>query len=205
MKRQLAKFILFLIGWKIKGKFPSHIKKCVIIAAPHTSNQDFFIGRLGFYIMRLNVHFLIKQEAFKFPFGGILRNSGGIPTDRSRNNNMINKIVSLFDKNDSFYLAITPEGTRKRTNNWKKGFYFIAQKANVPIALVYVDYKKKEGGFGPIVEISENLEADMKTIYDFYRTITPKFPDQFNLSNPQEVVQKDEDIRKLKNQYCCKR
>jgi 1-acyl-sn-glycerol-3-phosphate acyltransferase len=206
MKRQISKLLLFLLGWKIKGTFPSDVKKCVILAAPHTSNFDFWIGLIAFNIMRLDVHFLIKKEAFTFPFTGILRRSGGIPIDRRNSNNMVNQIIDEFNSNDSFYLAITPEGTRKKTNHWKKGYYFIAQKANVPLALVYIDYKKKEGGMGPVIIPSGDYEKDLKTIQDFYRTVTPKYPEQFNLSPVKEVAaQPEKSIKDLSNRYCCKR
>ena len=99
MKKSFAKFLLFVIGWKIKGNIPSDIKKCVIVAAPHTSNADFFIGRIAFYILGLSpAHFLIKKEAFKFPFGGLLKASGGIPVDRSNSSNVIDDIVDRLKR-----------------------------------------------------------------------------------------------------------
>ncbi len=206
MKKVLAKIILFFMGWKIKGNIPSGLKKCVIVAAPHTSNSDFFIGRLAFYILGLKqVHFFIKREAFKFPFKKLLLNAGGIPVDRANSSNLVIDIVERFKKEDTFYLVITPEGTRKKTNRWKMGFYHIAKEANVPIALAYVDYKKKEGGIAKLVEAKDEKPVK-EEVFSFYKTIHAKYPEKFNLS--QSVMQKPADsktVRELTNQYCCRK
>ena len=206
MKKLLSKWFLFLTGWKIKGEIPAHISKCIILAAPHTSNKDFLIGRLAFYVMNLRICFLIKKEAFKFPVAGMLRRAGGIAVDRSGNNNTVNEIVELFNSKDKFYLAITPEGTRKKVEKWKMGFYHIAQLAKVPIVLAYVDYKKKEGGIGPVINISGNKETDLRLIFDFYKNITPKYPEQFNLFEKSDKVKnEDPDFKSIKQRYCCRR
>ncbi|MCK4361607.1 MAG: lysophospholipid acyltransferase family protein [Bacteroidales bacterium] len=182
MSKFISKIILKLWGWKIFGVIPPGIKKCVILAAPHTSNYDFFIARLAYFVIGVNVKFLIKKEVFKFPFGRIFKAWGGIPIDRSKKNNMVEYVSGLFSKYDSLYIVITPEGTRSLVHKWKKGFYFIAQNAKVPIALGYIDYGKKEGGLGPLIYPSGDFEKDFKTITDFYKTKTAKHPEKFNLS-----------------------
>ncbi len=182
MSKFLSNIILKLWGWKIFGVIPPGIKKCVILAAPHTSNYDFFIARLAYFVIGVNVKFLIKKEVFKFPFGRIFKAWGGIPIDRSKRNNMIEYVSGLFSKYDSLYIVITPEGTRSLVRKWKKGFYYIAQNAKVPIALGYIDYGKKEGGLGPLIYPSGDFEKDFKTITDFYKTKTAKHPEKFNLS-----------------------
>jgi 1-acyl-sn-glycerol-3-phosphate acyltransferase len=183
MQKFLAKIFLKIIGWKITGEMPAGLKKCVLIAAPHTSGWDFLIGRAGFYSKGVRkIKFLIKKEMFKFPLGGIIKSLGAIPVDRSRNNNAIIAIGKMFSENENFLLMITPEGTRKYTDNWKKGFYHIAETAGVPIVLTYVDYGKKEGGIGPALYPSGNYEEDFKIITDFYKSKTAKFPENFNLS-----------------------
>ncbi len=178
----ISKIIFRLMGWKLKGLLPQDIKKCVILAAPHTSNMDFILGRLAYFILGVPVKFLIKKESFKPPLGGLLKRMGGIPVDRSRNNNLVGQVAGLFNKSEVLYVVITPEGTRKLVHNWRKGFYYIALKANVPIALGFMDYGKKEGGIGPVFYPSGDYEADFETIRAFYRTKTARYPEKFNLS-----------------------
>ncbi len=185
----ISLFVFKLLGWKIKGVLPPEIKQCVIVAAPHTSNWDFIIGRLAYFIMGVPVRFLIKKEAFKSPYAGLLRRMGGIAVDRSRSNNLVEEVASLFDKHKVLFVVITPEGTRKLVHQWRKGFYYIALKAHVPVALGYVDYKKKEGGFGPVFYPSGDYEADFDTIREFYKTKTARNPEKFNLS-PQYISSK---------------
>jgi len=183
MLKVISRLYLHFIGWKIKGSFPKDLKKCVIIAAPHTSNQDFIIGRAAFYKMGIyKIYFLIKKEMFKFPLGRIINALGGIPVDRSKSSNMVIIIGKMFKEKENLLLLITPEGTRKYVENWKQGFYYIAKEANVPIVLTYVDYAKKEGGIGPVLYPTDNFEKDFEAIKDFYRTKTAKYPENFNLS-----------------------
>lgn len=174
-----ARLILKMMGWKISGVIPHGEKKCVIAAAPHTSYWDFIIGRLAYWQMGIKTHFLIKKEIFKFPLKRLILNMGGIPVDRSKSNRMVDQVVELFNKYDSFFLVITPEGTRKPVRHWKKGFYYIALKANVPIALGYVDYARKEGGIGKVIFPNGNIDEQLKEIMDFYKGKTGKHPERF--------------------------
>jgi 1-acyl-sn-glycerol-3-phosphate acyltransferase len=114
---------------------------------PHTSNWDFIIGRLAFSHFGVKGKFLIKKEAFFFPFGYILKAMGGIPVNRGKSTNLIDQAVQYFDESEELYMVFTPEGTREYSPEWKIGFYYIAQKANVPIYIGYMDYEKKIGGF----------------------------------------------------------
>ncbi|MFA8300920.1 MAG: 1-acyl-sn-glycerol-3-phosphate acyltransferase [Hyphomicrobiales bacterium] len=171
------------MGWKIIGVMPHDVKKSVIVAAPHTSNWDFIIGRIAFYIMRINVGFLIKKESFVGPLGFILKKMGAIPVDRRKNNRMIDQIKTKFDQSESFHIIITPEGTRSLVKNWRKGYYHIATSANVPIALSYMDYKKKEGGIKEILFPSGDYEKDFEKIKEAYKGVSAKYPEKFNLSS----------------------
>ncbi|MFH0865923.1 MAG: lysophospholipid acyltransferase family protein [Bacteroidota bacterium] len=181
--KTFSKIILWIFGWKIKGTLPPDLKKCVIIAAPHTSMWDFFYGRLGCYSKGIcKINFMIKKEMFRFPLGGLLKWLGAIPVDRSKNSNTVIWISKMFYERESFMLLVTPEGTRKYVENWKRGFYHIAQNAKVPIVLGYVNYKKKEGGFGPVFYPTGNYAEDLKKIQEFYLDKTAKFPENFNLS-----------------------
>lgn len=181
MKR-LSRFIMKSIGWEIVGNIPPDIKKCVITAAPHTSNWDFVIGRLAYWSLGVPVKFLIKKEAFEHPLGFLVKRMGGIPVDRHKNTNLVDQVAALFNDYEVLNVIITPEGTRKLVTNWKRGFYYIALKANVPIVLGFVDYNNKKGGFGPVLYPSGNFEEDFKIIETFYKTKTAKNPLLFNLS-----------------------
>jgi len=175
----LSKLIFWLSGWKIVGEKPEGLQKFVIIAAPHTSNWDFVYARAAFYMMKIPLKYTIKKELFFFPLGWVLDKMGGIPINRSKKKgNMVAQMAQNFKKRDHLALMITPEGTRSYAKEWKKGFYYIAQEAAVPILLGYLDYKKKEAGIGPCVYPSGNYEADLEKIQAFYRTITAKYPEK---------------------------
>jgi 1-acyl-sn-glycerol-3-phosphate acyltransferase len=179
MFRLLSIIILKTLGWKITNAIPPGMKKCVIIVAPHTSNLDFVIGRFAYGAMGVKVRFLIKKEAFKFPMGGLLRILGGIPVDRSRNNKMVEHVSGLFEKNESFYVVITPEGTRKPNAQWKKGFWYIAERTKLPIALAFIDYEHKRGGVDRIMYPSADIDADMREIKKFYTQFKGRHPERF--------------------------
>lgn len=182
MGSRIAKFIIKLLGWKIDSTMPGHIKKAVVIMAPHTSYYDFLYGWLAFIAYRVKGKFMIKKEIFFFPVGPILKAMGGIPVDRSNSRRAINSVKSAFEKRDELFLVVTPEGTRRLVKNWKKGFYYLAQSANVPIILGYLDYKQKAGGVGPTLYPSGDFDADMKIIEEFYRGKGARHPEKFNLS-----------------------
>lgn len=186
--RFISYLYLKIKGWKIVGNIPPEIKKAVVIAAPHTSGLDFVLGRCGFYVLGIRkIQFFIKKEMFRFPLGILIRALGAVPVDRGKKNNLVDQITQHFAEKEKFYLLITPEGTRKYTTNWKKGFYLIAMKANVPIVVSFIDYAKKEGGIGFILYPTGDFEQDFKKITDFYKTKTARFPKDFNLS---EMYQK---------------
>jgi 1-acyl-sn-glycerol-3-phosphate acyltransferase len=178
---RIAQLILNLFGWHTCGILPPGIKKAVMIVAPHTSYWDFVIGRLTFYGTGPKLKVLIKKESFTFPLGILLKALGGIPVARGKRNNMIENVASFFMQYESIVVVITPEGTRRLTRQWKKGFYLIALEAKVPIALAYVDYRNKTGGVGPLIYPSGDFEKDMAIIYDFYKDKTPRHPERFFL------------------------
>ncbi len=159
------------------GEVPGDIKKLVMIASPHTSNWDLIYARATFYIMGLPVRYTVKKELFFFPLGVILKAIGGIPINRKIAGKMVDKMAALFDERKELVILITPEGTRSYAPEWKKGFYYIALTAKVPIALGYLDYKKKHAGVGPLISPSGNYEKDLETIQSFYRKVTAKYPE----------------------------
>ena len=179
----IAKIILRIFGWQVIGGVPPEVPKCVVAVAPHTSMWDFVFGRLAFWELGLKARFLIKKEIFFWPLGPIVKWLGGIPVDRQKKGNLVEQVAGMFDKYDSLYIVVTPEGTRKLVTSWKKGYYYISIKANVPIALGLLDYKKKQGGVVKMIYPTGNFEADSKLVEEVYRGAGAKHPELFNLSN----------------------
>jgi len=179
---KISKYILNLLGWKTEGEKPYLINKMIIVEAPHTSNWDYLYGMLSVFSIGLKVNVVIKKEMFFWPLGPILKVLGGIPINRSGTSNKVDALVNLFDRQDEMRLAITPEGTRSLSTNWKKGFYYVALKAGVPILLTALDYKTKTGKFGEFLYPTGDYEQDFKKIEAFYKGVTAKYPKQFNLS-----------------------
>lgn len=177
-ERQLARILLLVTGWRLEGAIPD-LRKCVIIGAPHTSKWDFFFGLLYKMHYGLNIHFLMKKELFKFPFSLFYNRVGGIPVNRGKKNNLVETLYHKFTQNENFYLALAPEGTRNLVHEWKRGFYHIAKKANVPIVLAYMDYGRKVVGIGRVFYPGADIEEDMREIKAFYACVQAKFPEQF--------------------------
>lgn len=170
-------WLLKLFGWKIDQNAPENVNKAVIVVGPHTSNWDFIIGKIAFAHYRVKAKFLIKKELFFPPFGWILKAMGGIPVDRKKNNNITDQAVRYFSENETFFLVFTPEGTRSYNPNWKRGFYYIAQNANVPIYIAYIDYKRKIGGFHSLFEPTGNADRDIRYIKTVLSEYTGKVPE----------------------------
>lgn len=168
---KFAMLILRLFGWRIDKHTPKGVDKCVVVMGPHTSNWDFVIGKIAFMNFGVKAKFLIKKELFFPPFGWLLKWWGGIPVDRKGKNNMTRTAVEYFNQSKTMFLVFTPEGTRSYNDNWKKGFYYIAQEANVPIYIGYIDYKKKIGGFHSLFQPTGDVDADilyLKTVLSQY-------------------------------------
>ena len=179
MKKQLYSFIYYkILGWKLTGTIAPTLKKCVVIVIPHTSNLDFFIALLVRGIMKVEINFVGKKELFAFPFGYYFRAVGGAPLDRSGGKNNVDASAEVFAKHDSFRLALSPEGTRKKVTELRTGFYYIALKANVPIVSVAFDFGKKEVKVGIPFTPSGNYEEDIKLILPFYEGVTGKIPER---------------------------
>lgn len=164
-----------LRGWKAVGTPPPD-GRCIIIAAPHTSNWDFinFIGLTE--DLGLRPHFMAKDSLFRWPMGRFMRDMGGVAVVRSSSHNVVDAMVAEFARRGRFMLTIAPEGTRGKVGQWRTGFYHIALKANVPMIVGLMDYGTKTGGLGPAIWPSGDYAADMRKIFEVYRTVTPKHP-----------------------------
>jgi 1-acyl-sn-glycerol-3-phosphate acyltransferase len=175
----LSSLYLKITGWRVEGKLPD-IPKFVIIAAPHTSNWDFPITLAVAYALKMKIYWMGKAVMFRWPFGSLCRWLGGIPIDRSKSTNVVDQAVQAFQNMKNLIMVVPPEGTRKKVRYWKTGFYHIANGANVPIALGFLDYRRKAGGIGPLFFPTGDIDKDMRAIQAFYATITGKRHDQFS-------------------------
>lgn len=169
-------------GWKAVGEgIPPHIKKAVIIAMPHTSNWDFVYAMAAIKIFGIRLNYLAKKELFRWPIKKLFINTGGIPVERKKNTKMVDSIIRKFNELDRLILIIPAEGTRKRVEKIKSGFYHIALEAGVPLCMAFLDYGTKTAGFSEPFFPTGDREADAATIKNFYRNKTGKFPNDFNL------------------------
>ena len=175
----MAKLVFGVAGWKLGEIANPEIKKSIMIAAPHTSNWDIIMARAAFYLMGVPVRFTVKKEwTENWAIGWLVKAIGGLAVDRSRNNSLVDGMVKLFDEHEELVILITPEGTRAYQPRWRKGYYFAALGARVPIRLGYLDYKAKEAGIGEAVWPTGNYEADEARIKAYYRTKIGRFPAQ---------------------------
>ena len=166
------------LGWT-KCVTVAHPDKFIICLAPHTSNWDFIIGQLYAQAEGFKINFLMKREWFFWPLGVIFRSLGGIPVWRSKHTSMTDNLAETAKTKDSFKLCITPEGTRSPNTEWKKGFYFIALKADIPILLYGVDYEKKKIVCTDSFTPSGNIDEDMPKIKSYFKDFKGKKPENF--------------------------
>lgn len=176
--RTLGRIVMSAMGWGIDGPIPA-VSKGVLIVAPHTSNWDFVIGIAGRFSLNLDASWLGKHTIFRWPYTGFFRWLGGYPVNRSTREGIVELTTDLFRQREKLILALSPEGTRKKVEKWKTGFYYIALQANVPIVPLALDYKKKRIVFGSALQPSGNLDKDMESIREFYEGASPKYPELF--------------------------
>lgn len=177
MLRLIGRMWLAVTGWRVSGELPPTMRKVVFIAAPHTSNWDLPFMLAIAWTLGLRVGWMGKKSLFSPPFGFIMRALGGIAVDRKQPGDLVRRVVAEFERRDALALAIPPEGTRSLAPHWKSGFHRIALAAGVPIACGYLDYGRRCGGIGPIVEPSADRDADVARFARFYATITAKHPE----------------------------
>ena len=183
MKQAICRFIYHkLLGWKAEVDVPD-FKKCIICAAPHTTNWDLIIGKLFITAVGRQSGFLMKKEWFFIPLGILFRKMGGIPVHRDKRTSMVDQLVERIKKSDTFHLAITPEGTRSANPEWKKGFYYIALGAQIPIVLIGIDYEKKCIKAGKYLMPMGDIEKDMKEIKSYFKDFKGKHPEKFTVGN----------------------
>jgi 1-acyl-sn-glycerol-3-phosphate acyltransferase len=179
MKRKIYSFIFCkVLGWKVIGDIDENLKKCVLIAVPHTSWWDFFLGIFSRGILDIEINYVAKKELFVFPFNYFFTWTGGTALNRKKNENKVDSIAKIFSEKEVFRLAIAPEGTRKKVTEWKTGFYYIALKANVPIIPVAFDFGRKEVVYNKPFYPTGNLVEDLKILESYYEGVVGKVPEK---------------------------
>lgn len=173
---RLARFLFWITGWRLEGRIPD-LPGFVVIAAPHTSYWDAVIMLTAGCGFNVKFSWMVKDAAFFFPLGIIVRWFGGIPIDRKRRANIVAQAIEEFQKGEPLFLAVSPEGTRGQADHWKTGFYHIARGAGVPIVFGYIDFKRKVAGLGPTFEPTGDIDADFCEFAKFYEKVTPKYPE----------------------------
>ena len=104
---------------------------------------------------------------------------GGIPVNRGKGTALITELIDIANESNTFRLALTPEGTRKANPKWHLGFYVIASKANLPIVLMGMDYKKKEIRMEKYIMPSDDRKADLREIYAYFEGYEGRHPNNF--------------------------
>ncbi|WP_460231706.1 1-acyl-sn-glycerol-3-phosphate acyltransferase [Aurantivibrio plasticivorans] len=165
---RLFGYVFKKMGWSFEGEIPK-VKKAIVILAPHTSNWDFFIAMLAKFSLQLKASYIMKQEAFFWPFKSLLMTVGGIPVDRSQPARVVNQVARKIAEEDSIWVVITPEGTRKKVTKFKTGFVRIARTAGVPILVIGFDYSRKKIIFSKVVEPGEDYEEEAQSLYQYCR------------------------------------
>lgn len=176
-----SRLIIWAIGWRIDpgSEEPYKYNSYVMISAPHTSNWDGFFSVVAFWAADIKVATYLKQEMLDIPvIGHFLRMVGFIGIDRSRPTRAVMGVVRKMRKED-LIVVIAPEGTRRKAEHWQAGFYYMAQKAKVPILLSLIDYEKRLCRISTrVVHPSGDIEADILPWRDEIEAVVPKHPER---------------------------
>ena len=174
---RVSAWLLKLFGWKILGDFPLVQKKYVVVVAPHTSNWDFPLGLLVRSARRAKTVFIGKHTLFQFPYGFIFRWLGGYPVDRRKSHNFVESVVKIFNSQEEFTIVISPEGTRRKVEKFKTGFYYIAKGAVIPLVLCKFDWGNKEVVFDKPLYTTNDEKKDFERIYAYFKGVKGKNPE----------------------------
>ena len=185
LTRAFGRSMYRVLGWRIEGQLPDE-PKLVIIGAPHTSHWDAILA-VGFFLATgLDCRWMVKREACDHALGGLMRWLGALPVNRQSPGDLAQQVVDEMNRSEKFVLVLTPEGTRKKVERWKTGFYRIALGAGTPITLAYADFERKVAGIGPTIWPSGDMEAQMAEIQAYYRGIPARNPELFSTAVDSE-------------------
>jgi 1-acyl-sn-glycerol-3-phosphate acyltransferase len=175
--RGLSRLLLGLFGWRVQGRIPD-LPKFILLGAPHTSNWDFILMVALGLSLHTKFQFMGKAELFRSPLGWFFRWCGGIPVERNKSVGLVEQMADVFRRSEHFRLGIAPEGTRDKVSEWKTGFYHIAKTAGIPVVLGYVDGENKTVGIGPTFHLTDDMQADIKSIQGFYAKMVGIHPNR---------------------------
>ena len=173
--RGLARLLLRLFGWQVRGQLPS-VTKCVVVGGPHTSNWDYVLTLVTMFALGVDVHYVVKHTFFENPLGGFLRWLGGVPVDRRAANNFVQQMVDQFASRERFVLAIMPEGTRSKVKGWRSGFYYIALGAGAPLVSMAFDFGNKAMVIGEMFLPTGDYETDLPLLQASFAGVAGKNP-----------------------------
>lgn len=176
--RGLGRIAMRLWGWRFVGTFPD-MGRFVLIVAPHTSNWDFFVLVIAKLALGIDATWIGKQSIFRWPVRGLLTRLGGVPIDRTSPHGTVGQLVAHFTSRKQMVLAIAPEGTRKRVEHWRSGYWHVAHDARVPIVPVGVDYGLKTIFIGPALVTSDSLDDDERKLRKYFAGIRAKRPENY--------------------------
>ena len=176
LSSRICKSIYRLLGWNWVQSSPLP-RKCIVVFAPHTAKRDFLYIVVGAISNKEFIYSLIKKSLFWWPLSFILKRLGGIPIDNSLGNNSLIQISRILREND-ICIGISPEGKLAKTEGWRLGFYYLAARLRIPIALCYINYKKKNAGIIKVMTLSNNIENDFAIFRYYYRGFMPRYPER---------------------------
>lgn len=171
MWSRLARTLLAAFGWRVEfDGLPG--PKGILIVYPHTSNWDFVIGLLAKWTVGLPIRWVGKESLFRgltgATLGRLLRAWGGRPVDRQRASGAVELLAHLMQSENWFWLGLSPEGTRKRQEYLRSGFYHLALRLGVPVGLAYIDYTRRAIGVREFVRMSGDVEHDLAHLRAYY-------------------------------------
>ena len=180
MRKYICKFLMWVFGWKAVEP-PCPEKKAIILGVPHTSALDFLVSYMYYYSVGGRAYVMVKKEFFWGPLGPIMRWMGGVPVDRSKGATVAKQVIDAMNNAEYMHMAIAPEGTRKKTENWKAGFHTIARACDIPVYLGYFDWKTKTVGRGVKFALTDDAKADIKRIRAYYKEkgVVGRHPEMF--------------------------
>jgi 1-acyl-sn-glycerol-3-phosphate acyltransferase len=168
MRKRFGRWLLRVLGWQTRGEFPAGCERCVLVAAPHTSNLDLFFLLAFAMAFELRVRWVGKHTLFRFPLGPIMRALGGIPVDRRLRRDSVTQLAEEFARHERLILVVAPEGTRSHSGYWKSGFYWIARQAGVPVVPSFLDWGTRTAGFGAPFPPGGSLREAMDRMRQVY-------------------------------------
>lgn len=178
IKKAIGRFLLWSYRWRVEGEV-HNTKKFIVILAPHTSYWDFLANMGTMLALGLRNRWFVADAFCWWPLGNLMRWLGGIPIDRSCSQDLVSFTISKFADHDELILALYPEGTTRKAEKWKTGFWHIARGANISIQFLTVDYKKRVSIFGTVFTPSDDIETDMKKIQTYFKNVTPRDTEKF--------------------------